>query len=450
MSLPGHWPPPLAPGARVALVAPAGPLRGEPDVERGVANARAFGWEPVVGAHVLRRRGYFAGHDAERLADLNAALADRTIDGVWCLRGGYGAMRLLPALDLAPLARRPKALVGFSDITALHAAARLRTGLVTFHGPVARNPLAALSARSLRAAVVAQENGCGAAPGARVLRAGRATGTLAGGNLALLAALAGTPHAPRFDGAILVLEDVNEAVYRVDRMLRQLRLAGMLDGCRAIVFGHCTSCPAESDDGARTLDEVLDELAAELGVPCLAGVPVGHIDEQWTIPLGATATLDAAACRLDVEPPAAAARPRAQDGNGGRRAATGESPSEECMAEKSGMDLISEAKQRVREVSPREARQAQERGEDVAYLDVREPNEWNLGHIPGAVHIPRGQLETTIEQRLPRDRPIVIYCASGNRSALAADTLQQMGYANVASMAGGWRDWVQSGGAVED
>ena len=118
------------------------------------------------------------------------------------------------------------------------------------------------------------------------------------------------------------------------------------------------------------------------------------------------------------------------------------------MADKSGVDLINEAKQRIREVTPKEAQQMRAQG-DVAFLDVREPNEWNLGHIPGAVHIPRGQLETNIEQRLPRDREIVIYCASGNRSALAADTMQQMGYRRVSSMAGGWRDWVQSGGDVE-
>lgn len=120
------------------------------------------------------------------------------------------------------------------------------------------------------------------------------------------------------------------------------------------------------------------------------------------------------------------------------------------MAHKSGMDLVNEAKQRIREVSPSEVKQMVERQEDVVYLDVREPNEWNLGHIPGAVHIPRGTLETKVEQAIPRDRRVVVYCAGGNRSALAADTLQQMGYENVASMAEGWRGWMQAGGPVED
>jgi muramoyltetrapeptide carboxypeptidase len=436
-----RWPPPLGPGARVALVAPAGPLRGEADVERGVANARLLGWEPVVGRHVLRRAGYLAGSDDERLADLNAALRDDAVDGVWCLRGGYGAMRLLPSVDYDVLRRRPKALVGFSDVTALHAAVGRHAGLVTFHGPVARGALPDGSAASLRAAVVEQVSGCGEAPEARVLRGGAAEGRLAGGNLALLAALAGTPYAPDLAGSILVLEDVNEAVYRVDRMLRQLRLAGMLDAVRAIAFGHCTDCPAESDDGARTLDEVLAELADELDVPCVAGIPLGHIDRQWTIPLGAPAVLDAAARRLDVLAPGAAA-------SGMPATVAPHITAEDRMTPKSGMDLIAEAKSRIREVSPAEARTMAERG-DVVYLDVREPNEWNLGRVPGAVHIPRGTMETKVEQAIPRDREVVIYCATGNRSALAADTLRQMGYDRVSSMAGGWRDWVQTGGAVE-
>ncbi len=303
-------PPALAPGARVALVAPAGPLSAA-DLERAASNARARGGEPRVGAHALARADYFAGGDAERLADLNAALRDPDVDGVWCLRGGYGAMRLLDGVDYEALARRPRALVGYSDVTALHLAAAARVpGLVTFHGPTARGALTPFSRRSFERAVgAARGDPCGAAPDARVLRPGRAAGRLAGGNLALVAALAGTPYAPRFDGAVVLLEDVNEAVYRVDRMLRQLLLAGAFAGCRALVFGHCTACPESADaDGRRTLDAVVAEAAAALGVPAAAGVPVGHIDDQWTLPLGAWAELavEDGACALHVTwPPAA-------------------------------------------------------------------------------------------------------------------------------------------------
>jgi rhodanese-related sulfurtransferase len=119
------------------------------------------------------------------------------------------------------------------------------------------------------------------------------------------------------------------------------------------------------------------------------------------------------------------------------------------MASKSGMDLINDAKSRITEVTPHAVKERLERGDTVVYLDVREPNEWNLGHIPGAVHIPRGTLETKVEAMIPRDQDVVVYCAGGNRSALAADTLQQMGYHNVSSMSDGWRGWVQSGGPVE-
>jgi muramoyltetrapeptide carboxypeptidase len=293
-------PPLLAPGARVALVAPAGPLRGPSDLERAEGNARALGWEPVVGTHALERACYFAGPDHARLADLNAALADPRIDGIWCIRGGYGAMRLLPDVDFGALAARPRALIGYSDVTALHCgAAACVPGLVTFHGPTARGKLTPFSHASLERAVATGGDPCGGAPGARTVRPGRAAGRLAGGNLALLAALVGTRWAPRFAGAIVVLEDVGEAIYRVDRMLRQLLLAGAFDGCSALAFGECTDCPEEcADDGRRTLDDVVAEVADALGVPAVAGLPVGHIDDQWTLPLGAPAELDADARAL--------------------------------------------------------------------------------------------------------------------------------------------------------
>jgi muramoyltetrapeptide carboxypeptidase len=153
-------------------------------------------------------------------------------------------MRLLPDVDWDALRARPRPLIGYSDITALHCGVAAEVpGLVSFHGPTARAVLTPFSERSLVAALTGTGDPCGAAPEARTLRGGRATGRLAGGNLALLAALAGTPWAPRFDGAIVVLEDVNEATYRIDRMLRQLLLAGAFDGCRGIAFGQCTACP---------------------------------------------------------------------------------------------------------------------------------------------------------------------------------------------------------------
>lgn len=292
-------PPPLHRGARVALVSPAGPL-GEADLQRAEDNARALGWDPVVGAHALARCGYLAGSDEERLHDLNAALADDSIDGIWCLRGGYGAMRLLERLDYAALRRRPKVLLGYSDITALHAALSTRAGVITFHGPTARAVLTPFSRRSLERALRGEES-CGEAPDATALVPGRARGRLAGGNLAVLCALCGTPFAPVLDGAIVVLEDVGEAVYRIDRMLVQLRLAGLLTRCAGLVFGQFTEIPSGAVDertARSALDELLREAAEQIGVPCMAGAPVGHTDDQWTLPLGQIAELDVDALTL--------------------------------------------------------------------------------------------------------------------------------------------------------
>jgi muramoyltetrapeptide carboxypeptidase len=295
-------PPLLSEGARVALIAPAGPLRGDADLARAIDNVRSFNWEPVIGAHVLARTGYFAGTDEQRAHDLNRALRDDSIDAVWCIRGGYGAMRLLDSIDYDAALRRPKPIIGYSDITALHAALGIRGELVTYHGPTARAELSAFSRTSLACALVHGGDSGGTADAARTLCSGEAQGVLAGGNLALLSALVGTPYAPRLTDTILVLEDIDEAVYRVDRMMHQLLLAGMLDGVRAIAFGACTNCPEASDDGVRRLDDVIGEIALRLGVPAVAGLPVGHIDDQWTLPLGASASLDTERRTLTVHP----------------------------------------------------------------------------------------------------------------------------------------------------
>jgi muramoyltetrapeptide carboxypeptidase len=291
----------LAPGSRVALVCPSGPLRDRADLDRALDNARSFGFHPVPGAWVMAREGYWAGTDAQRLHDLNTALRDDSIDAVWCIRGGYGAMRLLDGLDYEALRSRPRAIIGYSDITALHCAVQRRCELVSFHGPTARAAITDFSRDSFRRALIDGADSAGPAQDAHVLHGGRASGRLVGGNLALLAALAGTPYAPDYDGAIVVLEDVNEPTYRIERMLLTLRLGGSFLRCKGIVFGAFTHAAEQhEDDGRRTLPDVLREVADALRVPCIAGVPLGHIDDQWTLPLGADAELDADNARLTV------------------------------------------------------------------------------------------------------------------------------------------------------
>jgi muramoyltetrapeptide carboxypeptidase len=294
--------PVLKQGARVALVAPAGTLAGPEDVERGEENVRSLGWEPRTGSNVLKRHRYFAGTDEERLRDLNDAIRDDDIHAVWCLRGGYGAMRLLPDVDYDALSSRPKPVIGFSDLTSLLGAVSGRSRIVCFHGPTARMKLTDFSRASLLAAVTEGSDPCGVAPGARMLRKGSAEGRLIGGNLALVAAMIGTQFAPDLEDSILFLEDIDERTYRVDRMLRQIYLSGALSGCRGIVFGACTDCHEKSASGERELDEIIAEIAELVDVPCIAGAPIGHIDDQWTLPVGARARLDADALTLNVIP----------------------------------------------------------------------------------------------------------------------------------------------------
>jgi len=291
---------PLIAGSRVALVAPSGILPDVAHVEQAKENVRSLGWTPVLGAHVSELHGYLAGTDEQRVSDFNTALRDDTIEAIWCVRGGYGAMRLLRDIDYAALESNPRPVIGFSDITALHAAIYSECNIVSFHGPTARGDLSEFSRESLVRALVDQRDSCGVAANGRVLRAGKARGRLAGGNLALVASLMGTPWSVDFDGAILVLEDVDEAVYRVDRMMRQLLLAGALQKCAGIVAGDFRPPSGETADENLTVDGILAEAAEEAGVPCLAGAPFGHIRDQWTIPLGATAELDADRMSLHV------------------------------------------------------------------------------------------------------------------------------------------------------
>ena len=292
-------------GARIALVAPSGPLVGERDVDTAITTAASFGWECTLGDHVLERYSYFAARDAERIADFNAALRDDSVDAIWCLRGGYGVMRILDHLDYDAMRRHPKPVIGYSDISALHAAVGRACEIVSYHAPNARTPLTEFSRRSFDAAILEGSDPCGRAPSARVIRGGSARGRLAGGNLSLISSLAGTPYLPDMDGVILALEDTNEGLYRIDRMLTQLSLAGELSRIGALVFGYCTDCDADESPGdsreKRTLDEVLGEFAEALDIPCVAGIPMGHVDDQWTIPLGAIATLDADALTLTVD-----------------------------------------------------------------------------------------------------------------------------------------------------
>lgn len=291
-------PPTLKPGDRVALVAPAGPL-AESAIETALRRCRDLGLEPVPGASIRARSDYLAGPDEARAADLQAAIAGDSA-AIWALRGGYGTLRTLRHVDLGPLTHRPRAFIGFSDNTAIHLALLAR-GIASFHGPHAGfTHFTETTERAFRAVLME-----GGAPGVLPmpeeyrpvpLVRGTAEGPLVGGNLAMLAAVCGTPYQPDTRGAILFLEDVDEPPYRVDRMITQLRLAGLLDPVAGIALGDFS--PPEPG-----VDAVLRDLLAPLGVPILAGLPIGHGRENWTLPVGARARLDADGASLEILEP---------------------------------------------------------------------------------------------------------------------------------------------------
>ncbi len=299
-------PPRLRKGDVLGLVAPAGFVADRFGLEEIQDTVRAMGLEPRPSPHLLDREGYLAGTDRDRANDLMTMFADDSVRGIMAVRGGWGAARILPHLDFAKIARKPKLFAGFSDNTALHLAFAARVGVASIHGPNASASWPTSAWQSFHAlafegavptyTVPAPPSGFLGRRGDRVrtFRGGTARGRLLGGNLTVLSALAGTPYLPDFTGAILFLEETNEAEYRVDRMLTQLALAGVLDKVAGVVFGQCTDC--RNPDGGYanfTIYEVLDRQFSRLRVPAFQGARIGHIAAQVSIPVGVMAEIDA-------------------------------------------------------------------------------------------------------------------------------------------------------------
>jgi muramoyltetrapeptide carboxypeptidase len=286
----------LRPGDLVAVCAPSGP----PDPDRlraGVAELERLGFRVRVAPHVLQRDLFTAGAAASRADELRARFEDDEVAAVWCARGGAGALQLMPLLDFARLAARAKVFVGYSDATPLHAALN-REGLVTFHGPMVARDLGGgpVHEASLRAALVAGGVPYASPPGQlEPLRPGECEGVLLGGCLSLLAATEGTPWAFRPDGGtLLFLEDVDEPPYKLDRLLWQLREAGLFERVRGVVFGEMQGCHTGADVDYRLADVLLRALDG-LDLPIAMGLPSGHTTRpNVTLPFGVRARL---ACR---------------------------------------------------------------------------------------------------------------------------------------------------------
>ena len=313
----GPKPPRLRPGDTVGLVKPAGFLADEFDLQLALETITAMGLIPKPASHLLARYGYLAGTDEARAADLNAMYADDDVRAVFAVRGGWGSARILPHLDFDLIRANPKLLIGFSDITALHMAFAARAGFPTIHGPNAGGAWGKLSWNAFKSLAFDGKTPVYRNPVAKedrlvqrdwrtqTIRPGKAVGRLIGGNLTVLSALMGTPYLPAFDRAILFLEDVDEAEYRIDRMLTQLALAGVLRRVAGVIFGQCTNCRASGPSyGGFTVSQVLRQHLEPLGVPVYQGALIGHIDDQFSMPIGVRAEMDAAAGTIRILEPA--------------------------------------------------------------------------------------------------------------------------------------------------
>jgi muramoyltetrapeptide carboxypeptidase len=303
-----HKPPAIADGAGISIVAPASFAQRE-RVESGIAALRRLGYAPRVGKHT-RERGpiYFAGEPESRLADLHAAFADEKTSAVMCLRGGYGSNYILDGLDLKRIARRPKPLIAYSDLTGVQLYLLDKLNLPAFHGPM----LAAdfflkdgVHMESFCAALTGQSYSVGAKEGLRTLQPGKARGVLYGGCLSILVSLLGTPWEPQTEGKLLFLEDVGTKPYQVDRMIWQLRTAGKLKGVRGIVFGEMLDCASKDAPRELLVDAILSSLEGFKG-PIAIGLRSGHVSRQnVTLPFGVRAELHAESkAQLDILEPA--------------------------------------------------------------------------------------------------------------------------------------------------
>jgi len=321
------FPKALRPGMTVALVAPSSPEWGLAGNEMAAEIVKALGFVPKVFPHAGETTYYLAGPDVHRAADINAAFADSSVDAIFCLRGGYGASRILPLLDYETIRGNPKVLLGYSDITALLNAIHRLTGLVTFHGPIGGElPTDYTLAAFRKVLMQAQAAGRIAEPppphGPQReifvdrenwiyrLAPGKGKGRLVGGNISVFSTLVGTPFEPELKERILFLEEVGEDPYRIDRWLTQFLLTGKLSGLAGVALGRFHDCgpkdykPSFPGFGTWTWQEVCKDRLGNLGIPVVANLVFGHVPDKATLPLGVMAELDGDAGTLTLLEPA--------------------------------------------------------------------------------------------------------------------------------------------------
>jgi muramoyltetrapeptide carboxypeptidase len=307
----------LSKGDTVGLIAPAGYI-SESNLKEAIENVESLGLKPYYTDRILDRYGYLAGKDDVRAEDLNHMFTNDNVDGIFCVRGGYGVARMLRKINYDAIKANPKVLVGYSDITALHYAIYSQTGLVTFHGPVATSTFNKYSVDNLVKTIMnpeertvftpADDSDRGSDFDQYTIREGKAKGELVGGNLSLVVTFLGTPYDVDYKNKILYLEEIEEKPYKVDRMLTHLYQAGKLEEVAGIALGIFRKCDAKvgSAKGERTLSlkEVLYNKFYDLGIPVVYGLSFGHVENKYTIPFGISSELDVQDKTLTLTEPA--------------------------------------------------------------------------------------------------------------------------------------------------
>ncbi|HEY9164589.1 MAG TPA: LD-carboxypeptidase [Candidatus Kryptonia bacterium] len=306
-------PPRLKKGDLISVISPASPPKDSSKVQAGVRYFESLGYRVTISQNVFDSYGYLAGTDEERADDINQAFADKNVKAIICSRGGYGTPRILDRVDYSVIRQNPKIFVGYSDITSLQLAIFKKTRLVTFSGPMmgvefgekidsyseesffkivtsVRKPGKVKNPQSLKAAFKGKRN---------------SVGRLLGGNLTMISVILGTEYVPSFDEAVLLIEEVNEEPYSVDRMFTQLRLAGILDKLNGFALGQFTNCsPEDPAKPHRTLEQILDEDIFSIGKPSISNLAYGHLPVKMTLPIGTLVSIDPARKKFSLEEPA--------------------------------------------------------------------------------------------------------------------------------------------------
>jgi muramoyltetrapeptide carboxypeptidase len=283
-------------GDTVGLIAPASIVNSE-DIAAAQRCIAGLGLKVKLGAHILDTYGYLAGKDVDRAEDINAMFTDKSVKAIIAMRGGWGCNRILPLLNYTSIRTHPKILIGYSDITSLLLAINTRSRLITFHGPVATSTWNQFTVDYFQRLLfngeaVTMENPHTSEIQVEIIVPGKARGKLVGGNLSVLSAMVGSPYLPSWNKNILFVEDIGEDVYRIDRMLTQLKNAGILNQISGFIFGQCTNCtPGEQPNF--TLQQVLEDHIIPLKIPAWYGSMIGHIKDKFTIPVGLEVEINA-------------------------------------------------------------------------------------------------------------------------------------------------------------